>query len=128
MYPVDLAFVHLCILLSVCFLFSGMYCTETETFSQAVSCWFSRTDWAEERGFRKCFLLNEHFDSLHLRTLHSKGHWGRSLAVISICSKKSCHACFEPDLESLQIFGPKVSITCYLRCFLFEEFVKQCKI
>lgn len=83
------------------------------------SYWFLRTGWTEERGSRKYFLLNEHFDSLHLRTLRCKGHWGRSLAVISICSQKSCHACFEPDLESLEIFGPKCLPRCYLRCFLF---------
>lgn len=37
MYPRDLAFVHLCILLSVWFLLSDRYCTEMEPFSQAVS-------------------------------------------------------------------------------------------
>lgn len=117
----DVAFVHLCILLSVWFLFSDVYCRETEAFAQAVSflTGFWGLGWTEERGSRKYFLLNEQFDSLHLRTLRCKGHWGRSLAVISICSQKSCHACFEPDLESLEIFGPKCLSRCYLRCFLF---------
>lgn len=120
MYPMDLAFVHLCILLSVWFLVSHMYCTEMEPFCQAISSWFSRTGWREEGGFRKCFLLYEHFYSLHLRTLHCKGHWGRSLAVISICSQKSCHAYFKPDLESFQIFFARKCLSrCYLRCFLF---------
>lgn len=119
MYPPDLAFVHLCILLSVGFLFSDTYCTEIEPFSQAVSCRFWRPGWTEDRGFRNYFLLNERFDSLHLRTLLFKGHWGRPLAVISICSQKACHACFEPDLESLQMFFPKCLSRCYLRCFLF---------
>lgn len=73
MCPMDLAFVHLCILLRVWFLFSDVYCTETDLFSQAVSHWFSRTGWTEEWSFRKYFLLNEHFDSLHLKTLHFKG-------------------------------------------------------
>lgn len=107
MHPMDLAFIHLCILLSVWFLFPDIYCTETNPFSLAISYWFLRTGCTEERSFRKFFLLNEHFDSLHLKTLHCQGHWGRSLAVISTCSQKSC-VCFEPDLESLQIFALSV--------------------
>lgn len=51
----DLAFVHLCILLSVRFLFSDMYCPEMKPFSQAVCYWFSRSVWTEEKGSQEVF-------------------------------------------------------------------------
>lgn len=70
-------------------------------------------------GFRKRLLLYEHFDSLLLGMLHCKGHRVRSSAVNSTSSQKSRHACFEPDLGSLEIFGLQCLTMCYLRCFLF---------
>lgn len=55
MYPVDLAFIHMHILLRVWFLFRDMYCTEMGPFAQSCSLpvfkdWLGRIE-----GFQEAF-------------------------------------------------------------------------